>query len=391
MIDSKTVVAIIPVRGGLQGISLKNASPVASMPLCAHVASAGLASSIVDRVVVSTDDLVIAAAARRLGAEVIDFPAAIDKTKGAGEAWLISALERIKDRLNLDPEILVHLADNAPLIAVDDIDGTINALIREKADTALAVTQVRDALWKFKSGEAVGVGIDDEKLFLEAGTVYAMTVAGLKSSGQRIFGKTALHETARAHAFKVDGPEDLPIAEALLRSRRQADRLAMLPATIGALVFDFDGVFTDNRVFVNQDGVETVACDRSDGWGLTRLKRLGVPTLVLSTEKNPVVRARTNKLGLTCLQGVDHKWSTLQAWLAEQGVDPMTVTYVGNDVNDLECLQNVGCGVAPADAYPEAKSAARIILEAQGGRGAVRELVELVLARLGKSDEIRGG
>ena len=69
----------------------------------------------------------------------------------------------------------------------------------------------------------------------------------------------------------------------------------------------------------------------------------------------------------------------------------MTVTYVGNDVNDLECLQNVGCGVAPADAYPEAKSAARIILEAQGGRGAVRELVVLVLARLGKSDEIRGG
>ena len=218
-----------------------------------------------------------------------------------------------------------------------------------------------------------------------------MRVEGFKSAGYRFFGKTALYETPKERSFEIDDPPDMVVAEALLRFNRRGSQLALLPKSIGALIFDFDGVFTDNRVTVNQDGVESVMCDRSDGWGLGRLKRLGLPILVLSTEKNPVVRARCGKLGLPCIHGADHKWPALQAWLNEHAIDPETAVYVGNDVNDLECLQNVGCGVTPADAYPQAKSGARIVLEANGGRGAVREIVELVLARLGKKDEIVGG
>jgi YrbI family 3-deoxy-D-manno-octulosonate 8-phosphate phosphatase len=161
--------------------------------------------------------------------------------------------------------------------------------------------------------------------------------------------------------------------------------LQALPDRIAAVVLDFDGVFTDNKVIVFQDGREAVVCDRSDGWGLAQLKRLGVPVLVLSTEENPVVQARCNKLGIACLHGIQEKLPVLQEWLKGRDLDVSQVVYVGNDANDMACLQAVGCGVAVSDAHPQAQTAARIILAAPGGQGAIREVVELVEQRSRRS------
>jgi N-acylneuraminate cytidylyltransferase len=93
------------------------------------------------------------------------------------------------------------------------------------------------------------------------------------------------------------------------------------------------------------------------------------------------VEARCRKLGLPFLQGVLDKRSALEEWLSRQGVPPAQVVYVGNDVNDVECLRWVGCGVVVADAQPEARAAARLVLRRPGGRGAVREIVDLILHR----------
>ena len=152
------------------------------------------------------------------------------------------------------------------------------------------------------------------------------------------------------------------------------------PATIRAVIFDFDGVFTDNRVYVFEDGREAVACNRSDGHGLALLQRTALSLLVLSTETNPVVSARCRKLGLQCIQGVTEKLPALKDWLAGCQVPAAQAAYVGNDVNDLECLQWVGWPIAVADAYPCVKSIARLVLKAPGGHGAVREVCELLLA-----------
>jgi N-acylneuraminate cytidylyltransferase len=157
--------------------------------------------------------------------------------------------------------------------------------------------------------------------------------------------------------------------------------LDKLPKTPTAVVFDFDGVFTDNRVIVFEDGREAVLCNRSDGMGLRQLRELGIPCLVLSSEENPVVTARCRKLGLACVQSVKDKQPTLQAWLHENRIVPANAVYLGNDVNDLACLQTVGCGVAPADAHREALRAARLVLESLGGSGAVRELCDLIVER----------
>jgi N-acylneuraminate cytidylyltransferase len=162
------------------------------------------------------------------------------------------------------------------------------------------------------------------------------------------------------------------------------DILALIPEEPVLLVLDFDGVVTDDRVYVAEDGREMVACTRGDGMGTTLLRRAGFPVVILSTEKNAVVGARARKLQVECRQGCEDKTLELERLLGERGVRAAQVVYVGNDVNDIGCLRRAGCGLVVADAHPMAKAAARGVLSHSGGRGAVREVAELILARLGR-------
>jgi YrbI family 3-deoxy-D-manno-octulosonate 8-phosphate phosphatase len=138
-------------------------------------------------------------------------------------------------------------------------------------------------------------------------------------------------------------------------------------------VFDFDGVFTDNRVWVNERGEEMVAFTRSDGLGLRRLDEVGVRCLIVSTEPNPIVGARAEKLRVDCVQGVDDKLAVLRDRV---DVPLEDVAYVGNDINDAECLRAVGVPVVPADAWPEVRGLARWVLSRPGGAGCVREFCD---------------
>jgi N-acylneuraminate cytidylyltransferase len=137
---------------------------------------------------------------------------------------------------------------------------------------------------------------------------------------------------------------------------------------------------TDNRVWVTEQGEEAVACSRGDGMGLQLLRRLGVDAFVLSTERNPVVGRRCEKLGLPFEQGVADKGRRLREIIAERGLDAARVVYVGNDVNDLECLAIAGCGVAVADSHPDVLRVADLVLTRSGGFGAVRELCDRIAA-----------
>ncbi len=155
------------------------------------------------------------------------------------------------------------------------------------------------------------------------------------------------------------------------------------PGRIRAVVFDFDGVMTDNAVYVDQNGVESVRCSRGDGMGVGRLVGAGVFCAVLSKEPNPVVAARCKKLKIACRQGVDDKLPALIAWMTELGFAQADVAYVGNDVNDLECLEWAGTAIAVADSEPEVLAATRIHTVRRGGHGAVRDVCEWILEARG--------
>ncbi len=149
---------------------------------------------------------------------------------------------------------------------------------------------------------------------------------------------------------------------------------------VRGIAFDFDGVFTDNRVYVTQNGEEAVACDRSDGMGVAMLRAAFVPMVVISTEKNPVVTVRGSKLQIEVLQGIDDKLLALKNWAGKSGLDISQIAFIGNDINDVECLSAAGLGVAVGDAYAVAVDAADIQLTRDGGRGAVREFADMILA-----------
>jgi 3-deoxy-D-manno-octulosonate 8-phosphate phosphatase (KDO 8-P phosphatase) len=154
--------------------------------------------------------------------------------------------------------------------------------------------------------------------------------------------------------------------------------LGPLLGRVRMAIFDFDGVFTDNRVWVNERGEETLAFSRSDGLGLRRLDEVGVQYLIVSMERNPIVGARAQKLGVDCVQGVEDKLTILRERSAAAGVPLDEAAYVGNDINDADCLKAVGLPVVPADAWPEVKPLARWVLSRAGGAGCVREFCDAV-------------
>jgi len=145
---------------------------------------------------------------------------------------------------------------------------------------------------------------------------------------------------------------------------------------IDLIVYDFDGVMTDNTVVVHEDGREAVRVNRADGLGVNLIRKKKIPQLILSTEKNPVVRARARKVGLPLIQGVEDKRRVLAAYCERHGYSPRRTIYVGNDTNDVGAMRYVGIAVAPADAHPSILRLAEMVLKTPGGRGVVRELAD---------------
>jgi 3-deoxy-D-manno-octulosonate 8-phosphate phosphatase (KDO 8-P phosphatase) len=146
--------------------------------------------------------------------------------------------------------------------------------------------------------------------------------------------------------------------------------------TIDALVFDFDGVLTDNRVHIDENGVEQVSCSRSDGLAFDVLRRLGKPAYILSTEKNLVVTARAKKLNIIALQGVNNKVHGIKELAIREGFDKKKILYVGNDLNDYKVMEMCKYTACPADSHKKIKAISTVVLKAKGGNGVVRELLE---------------
>ena len=146
--------------------------------------------------------------------------------------------------------------------------------------------------------------------------------------------------------------------------------------TIKLLVYDFDGVMTDNTAFVSENGIEMVRVNRSDGLAVQQLARQGFKQLILSTEANPVVTTRAQKLNIDVLQGQDNKKETLIAYCKEHHIELGQVLYIGNDINDEAVMQIVGMPCCPEDAYPSTKALATYVIPVKGGQGVIRHLLE---------------
>lgn len=148
---------------------------------------------------------------------------------------------------------------------------------------------------------------------------------------------------------------------------------------IDLFVFDFDGVLTDNLVYLDQNGIEAVSCSRADGLAFDVLRKLKKPVYILSTEKNTVVSTRAKKLGVPVLQSIENKEEALRDFVSRQGYQLANILYVGNDLNDYKAMKICGFTACPADSHEKIKQISTIVLTTNGGLGVVRELLEDVL------------
>ncbi|MER5344138.1 N-acylneuraminate cytidylyltransferase [Streptomyces mirabilis] len=389
----RRVLAVIPARGGSKGVPAKNLLPVGGVPLVARAVRECRATRLVTDVVVSTDDQAIAAAAREAGAEVVLRPAAIAGDTATSEAAVLHALDAHEALHGSAVDVVLLVQCTSPFITREDIDGVAGAVVENGADTALTVANFHGFIWRDAAEESTegGNGVNHDKSFrprrqdrpqdlLETGAAYAMDAAGLRQHQHRFFGRTELVRTDPARVLEIDDPHDLARARALA-PLFDANRPGSLPTAedIDAVVLDFDGTQTDDRVLIDSDGREFVSVHRGDGLGIAALRKSGLKMLILSSEQNPVVAARARKLKIPVLHGIDRKDLALKQWCEEQGIAPERVLYVGNDVNDLPCFALVGWPVAVASAHDVVRGAARAVTTVPGGDGAIREIASWIL------------
>ncbi|MER7790146.1 acylneuraminate cytidylyltransferase [Streptomyces sp. NPDC097640] len=400
--SDRRVVAVIPARGGSKGVPAKNLAAVGGVPLVARAVRECRASRLVTDVIVSTDDAGIAAVARGAGAEVVQRPTAIAGDTATSEAAVLHALDAYEAIHGFSAEVVLLVQCTSPFIVREDVDGVAEAVLDGGADTALTVAPFHGFVWRdaedatdADAGTTAdgGYGVNHDKSYrprrqdrpqdlLETGAAYAMRVEGFRAERHRFFGRTALVRTDAARVLEIDDPHDLARARALA-PLLDAPRPGALPTRddIDAVVLDFDGTQTDDKVLIDSEGRELVAVHRGDGLGIAALRRAELALLILSTEQNPVVAARARKLRVPVLHGIDRKDLALKQWCEEQGIAPERVLYVGNDVNDLPCFGLVGWPVAVAGAHDVVRGAARAVTSTPGGDGAIREIASWILGK----------
>jgi len=378
-------VAIIPARGGSKGVPRKNVLRVGGIPLVARAVRAARQTPEVDRVVVSTDDGEIAGIAEESGAEVVWRPAALADDTATSEDAVLHALDELTER-GLSVDLVAFLQATSPFIPSGALSDAIGRVRSGAADSVFAARESYEFAWADDGGEARAVGHDRDHrprrqdrdpLFVETGAFYVFRAAGFRVSRHRFFGRTAIARVPAPFAIEIDTADELDVARALA-PLADADRTDLID--VSAVVTDFDGVHTDDTAGLDEYGQEHVRVSRSDGMGVGMLREAGIPVLILSTERNQVVARRAHKLGVDVLHGQGDKRAALEAWAAQQGIAPKNIAYVGNDVNDLGCLEAVGWPIVVPGSHPLATAAARLVLTRRGGRGAVRELAERVLA-----------
>jgi YrbI family 3-deoxy-D-manno-octulosonate 8-phosphate phosphatase len=406
MMKSNEVLAIIPARGGSKGIPRKNIRLLAGYPLIAYSIEIARQSSSVTRIIVSTDDDEIASVAREYGAEVPFLrPADLAQDDTRDLPVFQHALKWLQEKEGYKPEAVVQLRPTTPIRERDCIDRGVKLLFDNPLSDSVRSVVVPDKnpfkMWKIKPDGLIEPLISIKEVpeaynaprqslpeaYWHSGQIDVIRPGTLMDKNT-MSGKNILPIILDPlYSIDIDTLDTWMYAEWVIRSHSldlayPGNHPRNWPEKISLAVFDFDGVFTDNRVWVDEQGHEMIAAYRSDSYGISLLAARGIPSLVISTEPNPVVEARCKKMRIDYIQGVKDKAPVLADVLKQKGISPDEVVFTGNDVNDLGCFKLAGFAVAVADALPEAINNADLVLKNKGGHGAVRELCELIMEKV---------
>ncbi|MBF0531655.1 MAG: acylneuraminate cytidylyltransferase [Candidatus Omnitrophica bacterium] len=384
--DKKRVIAIIPARGGSKSIPQKNIFSFCGKPLLAWSIEQAKQSECVGEVYVSTNDAGIAQVAQAYGAQIIWRPEELSGDTASSETAIEHALQQIEQTQKVD--LVVFLQATSPVRLKTDIDLAMRHFHALQADSLFSAAEVTDfCLWKKADDRFESFSFDYQArgqrqtrppLYLENGSIYIFSPGALRQYHNRLGGKITAFLMPRERSFEIDTAEDIPVCAHFLRRMLAASQPAVTARDVDLLVYDFDGVMTDNKVIVQQDGLEAVAANRGDGLAVALLKKQGWRQMIVSTETNPVVAKRAQKIEIPVYQSVGDKKQWVMDYCAREKIDLSRVLYVGNDLNDLAVMSVVGWPACPLDAHPVVKDSARIVLNRRGGDGVIRALYDVL-------------
>ena len=378
-------VAFIPVRGGSKSIPLKNIRKIAGNPLVYWTAKAANDCEKIDKVYVATDSAIIRETVKQFGlskVEVIDRGADTASDTASTE----SAMLEFAHNYEFDTIILIQAT--SPLLTSEDITGGFGLYEQKDTDSVLSVVRQKRFHWSVdQNGFAAPTNYDVyhrprrqefEGYLVENGAFYITSKMNLLKSSNRVSGNIRAYEMDESTYFEIDEPSDWLIIENQLKNRKNK-----IGSEIKMFLADCDGCLTDGGMYYSEKGDELKKFNTKDGLGFRLLHEKGIVTGVITGENVELNRRRCEKLHLDIYEpGVTDKLAVIKQLCMKYEIGLENVAYIGDDIIDLEAIQNVGFGCSVADGNEAVKAAADYVTEAKGGQGAVREGVERILGTL---------
>ncbi len=382
MAKTETII-IIPARGGSKRIKNKNLVPINGIPLIDYTIKHALDSSFQSQIYVSTDSEVLKRHLKKFEINIITRPKRISSDRSPSELALIDVLDFRKKMKLEDPTNIIFLQCTSPYRHKKDIDNAFYKFKKGNYDSLLSVVNSKKFIWQYEKKKFKPVNYDYKKrpreqdftnFYEENGSIYITKTKKLRSNMNRLSEKIGFYEMNIFSSFQIDEPHDLKIISSILPKNKIVNL-----NKIKIIVSDFDGVFTDNNLYLNDQGIESVKLSRSDGMAIKMLKEKNLKFIVISSEKNKVVFQRCKKLRIECFYGVDNKLDFLEKYLKKNNIKFNEAMYIGNDINDFESMRECGISVTVKDGNEKIKKISDFVLSKNGGCGAIRELVELIL------------
>ena len=381
-------IAFIPVRGGSKSIPLKNIKPINGRPLVYWVLDAAVHCAGIDKVFVSTDHDRIRETVLRYGSPKIEVVGRSAETAG-DRSSTESAMLEFAPQAAFDRIILIQAT--SPLLEARHLDAGIALMDTGKYDSVLSVTRQKRFIWRQDAdGYAQPQNYDYRHrpmrqqfggFLVENGAFYITTRQRLLETNLRISGRIGLVEMEEESYFELDEPADWIIVEQFLqRKNANPGNWKPLLQNIKLVVTDSDGVLTDGGMYYSENGDELKKFNTRDGMGVQLLREHGIKTVIMTGEDVELVRRRGRKMNVEAVYtGIKNKAELVRKLAEQYEIGLEQIAFIGDDINDLEAVQTVGFGCSVADGMEQVKRAAKYVTKAEGGKGALRELAELII------------
>lgn len=389
-------VAFIPVRGGSKSIPLKNIKLINGKPLVYWVIKAACGCKYIDKVYVATDSQVIRDTVKEFKydgntcsflrkIEVIDRSAESASDTASTEF----AMLEFANRYDFDNIVLIQAT--SPLLQSNDLERGFEIFNKRDTDSVLSVVKQKRFHWSNdEKGFAKPINYDVfnrprrqdfDGYYVENGAFYITSKNNLIASQNRVSGNIRIVEMDEDSFYEIDEPSDWSIIEYLM-NRKTVASSSEIPE-IKMFLTDCDGCLTDGGMYYSEKGDELKKFNTKDGMGFALLREQGIITGIITGEDVELNRRRAEKLKLDILEaGCKDKLTALKRICSDYGFKLDNVCYIGDDVNDIDILKVVGFGCAPSDAVSQVKEIAKFVTHAQGGKGVIREVVDLILKKL---------